>query len=188
MGGWLADPTNRFCRAALINPFFKNLKSEQKIVKKNLSRKAPPGIFHTKTRASHPLGFEPIPSSNHSTKHSFVFILDILSTHISWTELKMSVYDSKWIQMEKWLTTKLYNFSRSTTFIFCCFSIWDCLKKLNFKCWKFRCNYPQLDDFKLKSFQLQICITFRDLQLSLFQFLYSRSFENFKFWMWEIQT
>ena len=65
-------------------------------------------------------------------------------------------------------------------FCFGRFSIRGHLKNLNFKCEKFKCNFPWIDGFKWKGHQLQCCITFWDLQLLFWLFLHLRSFQKFK--------
>ena len=60
------------------------------------------------------------------------------------------------------------------------FSIRGHLKNSNFKCEKFKRNFPWIDGFKWKSCQLQYCITFRDLQPLFWLFLLLRSFQKFK--------
>ena len=48
--------------------------------------------------------------------------------------------------------------------------------------------FEALNEFKWKSCQLKSFITFRDLQLSFWQYLHPRSFTKFEFQIYEIQT
>ena len=65
--------------------------------------------------------------------------------------------------MKKLSTTKLHNFSRSTTFILVISPFEDILKIQisNFR--NSNIHFPRQNDFKSKSCQLQSCVTFRDL-------------------------
>jgi hypothetical protein len=50
------------------------------------------------------------------------------------------------------------------------------------------CLFEALNEFKLKSYQQQSFITFRDIQLLFRKFLRPKLFIKFKFQIWEIQT
>jgi hypothetical protein len=135
------------------------------------------------------------PSPNHSihthlcpfwyTCPFWIYVLPILCLY----GFEMSIWNPKHIQMKKLSTTKFYNFSRSTTLVLAIspsevvWRIWI----LNLR--KLKHNFPLIDYLKWKkNHQLQIsCTTFLDLQLC-FARSPSRSFEKFKFQMWEIQT
>ena len=66
-------------------------------------------------------------------------------------------------------------------------SVWD-VHSSRIRCPILKWLYETLHECKWKSFQLQSCRYHRDLQLWLWSFLHPRSFENFEFQMWEIQT
>ncbi len=90
---------------------------------------------------------------------------------------------SKWFQMEKLSTIKLYNLSRFTTFILVIFlynffwTIWIWISKYN----NFKQHFKILNDFKWKNCQQQSCITYQDLQLLFWSFLHITFFEQFEF-------
>ena len=86
---------------------------------------------------------------------------------------------SKWFQMKKLSITKLYNLSRSTTFVLVILLydfvsiIWIWISNYD----NFKQHFQILNDFNWKSHQQQSCITHQYLQLLFWSFCYMTLFQ-----------
>ena len=90
-------------------------------------------------------------------------------------QLQTTFLNTKWFQMKKSSTTKLYNSSKSITFILVIFlynifwTVWIWIWKYN----NFKQHFQILNDINWKSHQQQSWITHQDLKLLFWSFLHT---------------